>query len=115
MKEQMQSCGKAAGVLWKKGGAEGFYVERTGHYQVQSLIKVEEPKMENNACRRYSQIAGRRRHGLDRGQRSHVICINHVMLVLVPLSLLGSIDKWWLQQTGESEQLNQHKHRLVYR
>lgn len=31
VKEQLQSCGKATGGLWKNRRAEGFYV---GHYQV---------------------------------------------------------------------------------
>lgn len=43
----------------------------------------------------------------------HMCVVNHVIL-LVPLSLLGSIDKkCCYKQTGESEQ--PHQHRAVHR
>ena len=101
--EQPQSYVKATAFFVEKTDEQRGFMRCTGHYHVQSLFK-EEPKEENNATR-YSQIAGRVRDGVFGSHVSHV-------KLLVPLSLLGSIDK---KCTNKREKVNnQHQHRSVH-
>ena len=84
-----RTAAEVEGRFAEKRKSRGLCVERTGHYQVLR----QEPKTVNNGLR-YTQ----NRTSREPGQRGSVTCKSRDTN-LVPLSLLGSIDKW-LQTNG---------------
>ena len=90
LKSKKNYCRRSRGAFCGKTEEQrALCVERTGHYQVHK----QEPKTVNNGLR-YTQ----NRTSREPGQRGSVTCKSRDTN-LVPLSLLGSIDKW-LQTNG---------------